>query len=240
MLLTQIPSADALVHANTKEALNAIENSRAELQILINFCIQTRDQIKTLIDIANRESTCIAKLSSTLLKSEGVTKCLCTVDKCEGCEGDHEMRKSLSSKLTAANESTGNSTIIEFEEIIEKINLLIDLFESFNELVQRGKSCKHDDFDEIRKEIGSMEVEMEKKRGGPEGPEAAERVRLRIDALKQQWDEQDTFNKFIQYSVYDEMEWVHGHKIMLRHLLETLTKTITLKQRQWIATFEQK
>jgi hypothetical protein len=128
--------------------------------------------------------------------------------------------------------------MIEFEEIVEKFNLLIDLFESYGELVQRGKSCKHDDFDEIRKEIGSMEVEMEKKRGTPEGTEAVDRLRHRIDALKQQWDEQDTFNKFIQYSVYDEMEWVHGHKVIMKHLLEQLAKTITLKQRQWIATFD--
>lgn len=112
------------------------------------------------------------------------------------------------------------------------------MFESFNELVQRGNSCKHNDFDEIRKEIGVMEVEIEKKNGSSEGPEVSERLRNRINALKQQWDEQDTFNKFIQYSVYDEMEWVHGHKVMIKHLLDQLAKTITLKQRQWIATLE--
>lgn len=67
MLLTQIPSADALIHANTKEALSSIEISRSESQTLTNFCIQTRDQIKGLIDVSNRESTCLAKLSSILL-----------------------------------------------------------------------------------------------------------------------------------------------------------------------------
>lgn len=83
-----------------------------------------------------------------------------------------------------------------------------------------------------------MEVEIEKKRATPEGTESIERLQHRIDALKQQWDEQDTFNKFIQYSLYDEMKWVHGHKVMIKHLLDQLALTITLKQRQWIATFE--
>lgn len=121
---------------------------------------------------------------------------------------------------------------------MEKFNLLIDLFESFNELILRGNSNKYNDFDEIRKEIGGMEVEIEKKRGTPEGNESAERIRLRIDALKQQWDEQDTFNKFIQFSVYDEMKWVHGHKIIIKNLLEQVALTISLKQRQWLAIFE--
>ena len=118
------------------------------------------------------------------------------------------------------------------------MNLLIDLFESFSDLVNRGNSLKHKDFEEIRKEIGLLEVEMEKKRGIPDGSEAIERLHHRIDALKQQWDEQDTFNKFIQYSLHDEMRWVHGHKVMIKHLLDQLALTMTLKQRQWIATFE--
>jgi hypothetical protein len=125
MLLSQIPSADALVHANTKEASVEVEDSRQDAQILIDFCIQARDQIKALIDISSRESTFLAKLSSTLLyiiyftsfilimfyfsKSEGVSKCFCVVENCEGCAGDYEMRKSYSSKFTSANESTQNS-----------------------------------------------------------------------------------------------------------------------------------
>ena len=116
--------------------------------------------------------------------------------------------------------------------------MLNDLFESFGDLINRGNVFKHKDFDEIRQEIGLLEVEIEKKRGTPEGTEAMERLQHRIDALKQQWDEQDTFNKFIQYSLYDEMKWVHGHKVMIKHLLEQFALIITLKQRQWIATFE--
>lgn len=116
--------------------------------------------------------------------------------------------------------------------------MLIDLFESFGDLINRGKLLKHKDFDEIRKEIGALELEIERKRGTADGAEAIERLQHRIDALKQQWDEQDTFNKFIQYSLHDEMQWVHGHKVMIRHLLDQLALTITLKQRQWIATFE--
>lgn len=67
MLLTQIPSADALVEANMKEALTAIERGRSESQALVNFCAQIRDQVKGLIDTVNRESICLAKLSSTLM-----------------------------------------------------------------------------------------------------------------------------------------------------------------------------
>lgn len=129
-------------------------------------------------------------------------------------------------------------TIIEFEEIFEKFNLLIDLFESFNDLINRGNTLKHDDFDEIRKEIGVLEVEMEKLRGIPEDEDSIERLQHRIDALKQEWDEQDTFNKFIQFSMYEEMKWIHEHKIMMKHLLDQLALTITLKQRQWIAIFD--
>lgn len=70
MLLTQIPSADALVQANMAEALNSIQKARSEIQHLITFCIQIRDQIKGLIDIANRESNCLIKFSSVLMYDE--------------------------------------------------------------------------------------------------------------------------------------------------------------------------
>lgn len=115
--------------------------------------------------------------------------------------------------------------------------MLIDLVESYCELVQRAKAGKYSDFDEIRREIGSLENEMEKKRSDGSA-EMLDRLQGRIDSLKHQWDEQDTFNKFIQYSVYDEMQWVHDHKVILKRLLEQLTRTMTLKQRQWIAIFE--
>ena len=64
-------------------------------------------------------------------------------------------------------------------------------------------------------------------------------LKHRIDVLKQEWDEEETFNKFIQFSVNDEMRWVHSHKSMIKQLLDHLSLTITLKQRQWIATFDQ-
>lgn len=66
MLLTQIPSADALVRANVSEALDSIEKSRSESQILVAFCTQAREQVKGLIDTFNRESSCLMKLSSLL------------------------------------------------------------------------------------------------------------------------------------------------------------------------------
>lgn len=67
MLLTQIPSADALVKANMNEALTAIEKGRSESQNLVAFCGQIRDQVKGLIDTADRESNCLTKLSSILM-----------------------------------------------------------------------------------------------------------------------------------------------------------------------------
>ncbi len=66
MLLTQIPSADALVRANVSDALDSIEKSRSESQILVMFCTQAREQVKGLIDTFNRESSCLTKLSSLL------------------------------------------------------------------------------------------------------------------------------------------------------------------------------
>lgn len=66
MLLTQIPSADALVRATMRDALDSIDKSRAESQELTNFCSQTREQIKLLIDTFNRESTCLTKLASIM------------------------------------------------------------------------------------------------------------------------------------------------------------------------------
>ena len=118
------------------------------------------------------------------------------------------------------------------------MNLLIDLFESFGDLVSRGKFNKYNDFDDILKDIGLIEVEIEKKRSENNSNEIIERLQGRIDSLKQQWDEQDTFNKFIQFSIHDEMKWVHKHKIILKYLFDQITLIITLKQRQWIATFE--
>ena len=66
MLLTQIPSADALVQANMKEALTSIEKGRSESQTLISFCAQIRDHVKGLIDTVSRESSLLTKLSSTI------------------------------------------------------------------------------------------------------------------------------------------------------------------------------
>jgi hypothetical protein len=67
MLLTQIPSADALVRANMRDALDSIDNSRDESQELINLCSQTREQIILLIDTSNRESTCLTKLATIMM-----------------------------------------------------------------------------------------------------------------------------------------------------------------------------
>ena len=66
MLLTQIPSADALVRANIKDALDAIERGRSESQSLSAFCTQIREQVKILIETFNRESTCLTKISTIL------------------------------------------------------------------------------------------------------------------------------------------------------------------------------
>lgn len=67
MMLTQIPSADALVNSNKKEALDAIENSKADVQSLLSFVIQIRDQVKILIETATRESYSLSKLSTVLM-----------------------------------------------------------------------------------------------------------------------------------------------------------------------------
>ena len=67
MLLTQIPSADALVRANMRDALDGIDKSRVGSQELINFCSQSREQIKLLIETCNRESTCLTKLASIMM-----------------------------------------------------------------------------------------------------------------------------------------------------------------------------
>ena len=67
MLLTQIPSADALVRANMRDALDTIDKSRTESQELIDFCSQTREQIKLLIDASNRESNCITKFAAIMM-----------------------------------------------------------------------------------------------------------------------------------------------------------------------------
>lgn len=66
MLLTQIPSADALVEANKSESLKATEKSRVDSQILAKFCIQIRDQVKSLIETISHESSSVSLLSSTL------------------------------------------------------------------------------------------------------------------------------------------------------------------------------
>lgn len=117
---------------------------------------------------------------------------------------------------------------------------MIDLYESFGELINRSQLQKGDNFDEIHREIGVLEVEIEKKRtsSSSDGTDAIERIEHRINLLKREWDEQETFNKFIQYSVHDEMKWVHAHKVIMKNLLSLLMLTITLKQSQWLATFE--
>ena len=66
MLLTQIPSADALVDANRSESVKAVEKSRIDSQTITNFCIQIRDQVKGLIDTISHESNRVSALSSIL------------------------------------------------------------------------------------------------------------------------------------------------------------------------------
>lgn len=67
MLLTQIPSADALIRANMRDALDSIDKSRTESQELANFCSQTREQVKSLIETSNNESSCLTKLASVMM-----------------------------------------------------------------------------------------------------------------------------------------------------------------------------
>ena len=67
MLLTQIPSADALVRANMKDALDAVTKGQIESQLVINFLGQNRDQVKALIENIKKESSIISKMSSVLM-----------------------------------------------------------------------------------------------------------------------------------------------------------------------------
>ena len=50
-----------------RDALDGIDKSRVGSQELINFCTQTREQIKLLIETCNRESTCLTKLASIMM-----------------------------------------------------------------------------------------------------------------------------------------------------------------------------
>lgn len=114
MLLTQIPSADALVKSNTKEAIDSIERSKLESQNLISFCSQIREQVKSLIDSTNRESSCLTRLSSILSsKNEEIAVSLCP-SHCYNCSEDKELRKGLSLKLKAVNETTETNVCVIF------------------------------------------------------------------------------------------------------------------------------
>ena len=66
MLLTQIPSADALVEANKSDSLKVTEKSRVDSQTLAKFWIQIRDQVKSLMETISHESSSVSLLSSTL------------------------------------------------------------------------------------------------------------------------------------------------------------------------------
>lgn len=66
MLLTQIPSADALLRANSKEALDSVSKGQQESQQMINFLGMIRDQVKGLIENIKKESLIMSKMSSIL------------------------------------------------------------------------------------------------------------------------------------------------------------------------------
>ena len=66
MLLTQIPSADALLRANSKEALDSVSKVQQESQQMINFLGMIRDQVKGLIENIKKESLIMSKMSSIL------------------------------------------------------------------------------------------------------------------------------------------------------------------------------
>lgn len=123
------------------------------------------------------------------------------------------------------------------------MTFLKDLFESYSELIVRAHGMKYADFEDLRKQIGALESELEKRRCVPSAQSEENEIIIskighKIEALKHEWDENDTFNKFIQYSLCNEMHWIHSHKISITHFLEQLARIFILKQSQWIGIIE--
>lgn len=123
--------------------------------------------------------------------------------------------------------------------MIEKLRLLADLFEAYGELYVRMEGNKFVEFDRVAQDMSAMQGEIDK-RGATEGlsSESVRRLTMRLELLRRECETHQTHNKFIQYCVLDEMEWVHAHKAVVNHLFNQLLHLTTLKNRQWSALFD--
>ena len=114
--------------------------------------------------------------------------------------------------------------------------LLQELLAAFQELLSRAPSLKYKGFPAIDSEISSTERDYERLRTRPDQEsvtqEAVDKLRSRIDSLRAERQQHETGDRFVEFCLWEEVQWIHAHKPMLNLFLSKLTQTLSLNAEQ--------
>jgi hypothetical protein len=231
VLLSQIPIAEDLMDASKPENELKVANAQQGLQRMLQYTQHLHSHFQALIQTQHDEAQALEAISKALSVTNELENCLCSA--CEECVQKVEERVEVAGKLGSLLESLQETAILESEDIVERLRLLADLFEGCEELLSRSSAGKYSDFGELAAEISNIRQETLRAR------EESQRNRMqnRLNALQAEFDRHQTFNKFIQYCVLDELRWLHSHKALLDRILLEMMRLMATKNKKWDEVF---
>jgi hypothetical protein len=148
-----------------------------------------------------------------------------------------EKRENLAKKCCSFIETSQEIELFKKSDVIEEMKVTLLLFESFSDLLIRTKEGKFDDFEEISKEIIITRGEIEKKQLLNNQDDFINRLNFKLKSLQREFDNNQKYNKFINYCVLNELKWIHMHKKILNNRLNHYFKLILLKNTKYVELF---
>ena len=232
ILISQIPVASALVEADSLENVMLVARGTHDVQQLLAYCYRLREIFESLIQCQVNESTILKSLSSIVSGNQELAICFCT--QCATCINQSESDRELSLGLNSLVNGLEETIVLENESILEKLQLLMDLFEGLGELIVRSREYKFPHYDELSAEIANCRQQLSRLPAESQESHAAQN---RLEALQAEIERHQTFGKFIQYCLLNEIRWTHLHKEVLNTLVRELMRFVALKNRQWVDRF---
>lgn len=179
-------------------------------------------------------------LGKSLNDSNEIVDSLCRG--CDGCRVDFKVRSEQAGKLEMFLGSVRETRDVDLALLDDRISLLLELVRAFSELIGRSAGLKFKGFSHLEAEISSAEREYEKQRTRPDAEgvtqEALDALINNISELKSEHQKHETFDKFVQYCLGDELAWVHAHKPAINHLLQELFRHQQLVSQQFLNTMQ--
>lgn len=162
---------------------------------------------------------------------------------CDGCRLDVQVRQEQANQLDTFLGSVRVTHDNDLALLDDRVSLLLELFGAFAELITRSAGLKFKGFSHLEAEITAAEREYEKQRTRPDAEavtqESLDALINQISELKGERERHETFDKFVQYCLSDELAWVHAHKPAINHLLQELFKYQRLVSQQFFNTLQQ-